>query len=56
MVHLLLQSLAERATADGTLLRCFWKGHLANTVTHAILLDHGVGHTRHLTQVILSSW
>ena len=56
MVHLLLQTLAERPTSNGTLLLCFWERDLANTVTHAILLNHRVGHTCHLTQVILSSW
>lgn len=56
MVHLLLQALAERTTANGTLLLCVWERDLADTVTHAVLLHHRVGHTCHFTQVILSSW
>lgn len=55
MVHLLLQALAERTASNGTSLLCVWERHLSNTVTHAILLHHRVGHTRHLAQVVLSS-
>lgn len=56
MVHLLLQALAERTAPNGTLLFCFWERDLPDTVAHAVLLHHGVGHTCHLAQVILSSW
>ena len=56
MVHLLLQTLAERTPSNGTLLLRLWERDLADAVTHAVLLHHGVGHTGHLTQVILSSW
>lgn len=55
VVHLLLQALAERTPSNGALLLCLWERHLADTVAHAVLLHHGVSHTCHLTQVILSS-
>lgn len=55
MVHLLLQALAERTPPDGSLLLRLWEGNLADAVAHAVLLHHGVGHARHLAQVVLSS-
>lgn len=55
MVHLLLQALAEGPAPDGSLLLRLREGHLADAVAHAVLLDHGVGHARHLAQVVLSS-
>lgn len=39
-VHLLLESLAERSTPNGPLLLRFGERHLADTVTHAVLLHH----------------
>ena len=54
VVHLLLQALAERSPSDGTLLLGVWEGNLAHAAAHAVLLYHGVRHTGHLTQVILS--
>lgn len=54
MVHLLLQALAERTPPDGSLLLRLREGNLADAVAHAVLLDHGVGHARHLAQVVLS--
>lgn len=55
MVHLLLQALAERTSPDGSLLLRLREGNLADAVAHAVLLHHGVSHTRHLAQVVLSS-
>lgn len=56
MVHLLLQALAERTASDGALLLCLREGDVADALAHAVLLHHGVGHTGHFTQVVLSSW
>lgn len=55
VVHLFLQALAERTPSDGSLLLRLGEGNLADAVAHAVLLHHGVGHARHLAQVILSS-
>lgn len=55
MVHVLLQALAERTPSDGSLLLRLWEGNLAHAVAHAVLFDHGVSHTCHLAQVVLSS-
>lgn len=56
MVHLLLEALAEGPAPDTSLFLGFREGHLAHTGHHAILLHHGVGNTRHLPQIILSTW
>lgn len=55
MVHLLLQTLAERAASNGSPFLRLWERDLPDTVAHAVLLHHGVRHTRHFTQVVLSS-
>lgn len=56
MVHLLLESLAEWSPSNTPLILRVREGHLAQTGNHAILLHHGVGHTGHLPQVILSTY